>query len=470
MLEVVDERRLIMAGADPRAHGTDDHLFAGRYRLGAVLGRGAMADVRAADDRVLGRSVAVKIFRHGEPEDMAGRIDAEIRTLASLSHPGLVTLHDAGAAPDTTGVPVPYLVMELIDGATLESYRAGRSMPGADVARIGGEIAEALAYIHDRGVVHRDIKPANILVAQPPDVRVGQCAKLADFGIARIVDAERLTAHGTTVGTAHYLSPEQATGTSAGPPTDIYTLGLVLIECLTGTMVFAGSAVASAVSRLHRDPEVPETLGPHWHSLLTAMTARQPEDRPDAAAVAHRLRRLARGSDSLPATTALPVPPVDGVAAEHVRHSIPDASSPRRWIAPAAAVLFIALGAGIVWLATGSQDRSVEVPASPDASTVSESTAAVTTTPAPVPQPVIPAFSNPSETAPVPGSDPVPTESVAPAPRQGNGNNGNGNGNGRGNGNSDPVNPRNSNPGNGNSGNGNSSNGNSGNGNSGRGN
>ena len=451
-----------MVEADSRPGAPHDHLFAGRYRLGTVLGRGGMADVVHAADHVLGRSVAVKIFRHGEPPDTAQRIDAEIRTLASLSHPGLVTLYDAGTALDAGGMPVPYLVMELIDGPTLSAYRQGRTMDGAHVARIGCELAEALAYIHDQGVVHRDIKPANILVAQAPDVGVGQCAKLADFGIARIVDAERLTEHGTTVGTAHYLSPEQATGTSAGPPTDIYTLGLVLIECLTGTMVFEGSAVAAAVARLHRDPSVPEGLGSDWHALLTEMTSRRPEDRPTAAAVAHRLRGISHRATPLPRTAVMPAEPTNMVAHPAVPASTEAKSARRAWIIPAAATLFVSLGAAIVWIAIGTGDEPEPMSPSTPTPTLVESTTVAPTTPTPAPAPApassIPVISNPPEPAPVPTANPVPIEPAAPAPLppgNSNGNSGNGNGN----------------SGNGNSGNGNSNgNGNSGNGNSGRGN
>ena len=451
-----------MVGADSRPRAPHDHLFAGRYRLGTVLGRGGMADVVQADDHVLGRSVAVKIFRHAEPPDTAQRIDAEIRTLASLSHPGLVTLYDAGTALDAGGVPVPYLVMELVDGPTLSAYRQGRPMDGAHVARIGCELAEALAYIHDQGVVHRDIKPANILVAQSPDVGVGQCAKLADFGIARIVDAERLTEHGTTVGTAHYLSPEQATGTSAGPPTDIYTLGLVLIECLTGTMVFEGSAVAAAVARLHRDPAVPEGLGSDWHALLTEMTSRRPEDRPAAAAVAHRLRGLSRSTTSLPRTAVIPVEPTNTVAPLAVPPWTVAGALRRRWLIPAAAALFVSLGAAIVWVAVGTGEEPEPMEPPTPTPTLVESTTAAPTTPAPDPAPAssIPVFSDPPEPAPVSTTNPVPIEPVAPAPLppgNGNGNSGNGNGNSgnSGNGNGNGNSNGNSGNGNGNSGRGN---------------
>ncbi|WP_032403491.1 serine/threonine-protein kinase [Rhodococcoides fascians] len=453
---------------DARSRAAQDRLFAGRYRLGSVLGRGAMADVVHAEDQVLGRSVAVKIFRHGEPVDTVQRIDAEIRTLASLSHPGLVTLYDAGTAPDATGIPSPYLVMELIDGPTLNSFRRNRAMHAVHVARIGSEMAESLAYIHDRGVVHRDIKPANILIAHAPDSGTGQCAKLADFGIARIVDSDRLTEHGTTVGTAHYLSPEQATGTPAGPPTDIYTLGLVLIECLTGTMVFEGSAVAAAVARLHRDPAVPEEFGPEWHSLLTAMTSRQPEDRPDAAAVAHRLRRILRSATPLPPTAVTPVERTHVVAAADpvgTAHRPPR----RRWMVPgAAAALVLALGAGIIWIASSAGEDPGQVPATP---TPNESPIAVPTTQ--VPEPSVATAPNPTDAEMTPSSNPVLIQPAAPAPPQQNESPGTNNGNGNSSpGNEGPGNSGNGNSGNGNSGpgNGNSGPGNPGNGNSGPGN
>nr|WP_235387100.1 serine/threonine-protein kinase [Rhodococcus sp. B7740] len=426
-----------------------------------------MADVVHADDHVLGRAVAVKIFRHGEPPDTAQRIDAEIRTLASLSHPGLVTLYDAGTALDPSGVPVPYLVMELVDGPTLSAYRQGRTMDTAHVARIGCELAEALAYIHDQGVVHRDIKPANILVAQSPDVGVGQCAKLTDFGIARIVDAERLTEHGTTVGTAHYLSPEQATGTSAGPPTDIYTLGLVLIECLTGTMAFEGSAVAAAVARLHRDPAVPEGLGSDWHALLTEMTSRRPEDRPAAAAVARRLRGLSRSGTPLPRTAAIPMETVNTVAPSAVSASTEAEPPRRRWIVPGAAALFVSLGAAILWVAVGTSEEPEPLSPSTPTPTLVQSPAAAPTTPAPAPASPIPVLSNPPEPAPGPTTNSLPTEPAAPAPLppdDDKGSSGNGSGNSE-KGNKSPGNSGNGNA-NGNS-NGNSGNGN---GNSGRGN
>jgi serine/threonine protein kinase len=147
--------------------------------------------------------------------------------------------------------------------------------------------------VHDRGVVHRDIKPANILLPNRENEVTGPQAMLADFGIARIVDATRLTATGSVIGTASYLSPEQATGSALSSATDVYSLGLVLIECLTGVRSFPGTAIETVSARLIRDPEVPEQFGDGWSELLHSMTAREPTARLDALAAAAALRALA---------------------------------------------------------------------------------------------------------------------------------------------------------------------------------
>ncbi|MCW2599210.1 MAG: Serine/threonine protein kinase PrkC, regulator of stationary phase [Frankiales bacterium] len=259
---------------------TVQSLGGGRYELGPVLGRGGMAQVRRATDTVLGRDVAVKLFREDLDEQSAARVRTEMQTLASLMHPGLVAVHDAGTELDEHGVAQPFLVMELVDGPTLA---ACESLSPERVAQVGAELAVALDYVHAQGVVHRDVKPANILLS-PSGV------KLADFGIARIVDGVRHTSTGLTVGTAPYLSPEQVTGDPIGPAADVYALGLVLLESLTGRREFTGGPVETALARLHRDPDVPDSLPVPWPSLLRAMTARQPSARPAAARVAAVLR------------------------------------------------------------------------------------------------------------------------------------------------------------------------------------
>ncbi|WP_146362580.1 serine/threonine-protein kinase [Arthrobacter yangruifuii] len=271
-----------------------DRLIAGRYRLIEPIGRGGMATVYRGQDEALGRDIAVKVFRSSAvaPDDI-GRQENEMRLLASLSHPGLVTLFDAGkddAVPGGTADDGPrtYLVMELVDGPDLRRRLRGGGLEPTDVPLIGAELAGALAYIHDRGVVHRDIKPANILL---PSMAAGTSprAKLADFGIALILNGARITAAGATLGTANYLSPEQASGLGAEAASDIYSLGLVLLESVTGKVEFSGSAIEAAVARLSRDPEVPASLEHYWRGLLTAMTSRDPGVRPTAAEVSATL-------------------------------------------------------------------------------------------------------------------------------------------------------------------------------------
>lgn len=265
-------------------------VVGGRYRVDRLVGQGGMARVYAATDEVLGREVATKVFAVSEvDQDVAG--DQETRLLASLNHPGLVTVFDAGAEQDRG---ISYLVMELVGGPSLASYLHSHGALGrAEVAAIGVQLAGALAYVHERGMIHRDVTPRNVLLALSDDGRVNtNGAKLADFGIARFADATRHTMTGTTLGTAPYLSPEQVRGARLEPATDIYSLGLVLLEALTGQVAYPGSAVESAVARLHRGPDLPEDLGAGWVELLSAMTADEPSARPSAAAVGQTLRRL----------------------------------------------------------------------------------------------------------------------------------------------------------------------------------
>lgn len=266
----------------------------GRYRIEEVIGVGGMATVYRASDLQLERDVAVKLFPPTPAEDERLRQEAEISVLATLSHPGLVTLLDAGSCFAGGPMPQTYMVMELVAGPTLaDLVRQGPLTPAA-TAMIGRQLADALATAHDGQVVHRDVKPANVLFVEPlGDDVVGVRVKLADFGIARILDAARLTVTGLTMGTATYLSPEQAAGSAVGPPTDVYALGLVLLECLTGEKAFTGTVVEVAAARLTTSPAIPTSLGPEWGSLLAAMTRRDPDERMGLGEVARRLDDLA---------------------------------------------------------------------------------------------------------------------------------------------------------------------------------
>lgn len=289
------ERGVAQVGGG-QAAGVETALAGGRYELGPVVGTGGMAQVRRATDTVLGREVAVKVFRDDLDEDSAARARLEMQTLAGLTHPNLVAVHDAG----TSGDSQPFLVMELIDGPTLAACCVDGSLTSDQVIEIGRGLADALAYVHGRGVVHRDVKPANVLIAPSG-------AKLTDFGIARIVDGARHTGTGLTIGTAPYLSPEQVTGEPVGPPADVYALGLVLLECLTGHREYSGGPVETAMARLHRQPEIPVDLPGPWPTLLRAMTARHAEHRPSAADVAHALQggTLGMADPAAPATQVI---------------------------------------------------------------------------------------------------------------------------------------------------------------------
>jgi serine/threonine protein kinase len=269
-------------------------VLAGRYRLESRIGRGGMADVFRGDDDVLHRPVAVKVFRFDTAAgDDRRRVDAEVRTLASLRHPGLVTVFDAGTADEPNGDGTPFLVMELITGPTLaQQLQAGPLRP-EQTAQLGSELAATLGYVHASGVVHRDVKPANILLDTPTGGGTGFTSKLTDFGIARLIDSTRLTSHGMTVGTANYLSPEQAQTGEATSASDVYSLGLVLIECLTGHLAYPGVGVEAALSRLQRPPAIPTEFGPDWTRLLTAMTDRAPQARPSTEQVNNTLTQLA---------------------------------------------------------------------------------------------------------------------------------------------------------------------------------
>ena len=204
--------------------------------------------------------------------------------------------------------------MELVDGQDLRTRIRHSPLPLAEIAVIGAGVSDALAYVHSLGIVHRDIKPANILLVP---VRPGEPLrpKLTDFGIARMMDGTRLTATGTMVGTAAYLSPEQSRGADLGPASDIYSLGLVLLECIKGEVEYPGSAVESAVARLHRAPGIPDSVPAEWAQLIRAMTALDPLDRPSAADLEVALRHALVSPESLPGplaeerTRVLPAPP-----------------------------------------------------------------------------------------------------------------------------------------------------------------
>ena len=264
--------------------------LAARYRFGPVLGRGSIATVHLADDSVLGRRVAIKVYA-ARTDDRRVRVEhAEARLVASLNHPALTTLYDAGVDDSDPDRPQAYLVMEYVEGTDLkERLAADGPLPLPQTLALGRDLADGLDAMHGSGVLHRDIKPANVLLTdRSAGARIR--GKLTDFGLAALLDGGDYADY--IVGTPAYLSPEQAEGDPVGPASDVYSLGLVLLEALTGVEAFPGPAQVSAYARLERDPAIPDGLPAGVADLLRAMTARSPEDRPAAADAAGRFHDL----------------------------------------------------------------------------------------------------------------------------------------------------------------------------------
>jgi serine/threonine-protein kinase len=293
-------------------------LIAGRYRLQDPIGRGAMGEVWRAYDDTLGRPVAVKLLLPQDSDTTAAsRFRLEAQTAGRLHHPHVVGVLDFGTYENRL-----FLVMELVEGDSLSGLLARSGPQSAErVARIAAEAAAGLAAAHQQGIVHRDIKPANLLLDADGTLKIG------DFGIARFMDdpAAALTATGQIVGTSLYIAPERALGKPAGPASDVYSLGCVLYQLLTGNPPFqADSAIAILHQHLDATPTPPRQLGaqlpPAFESYLLGLLAKQPEHRPAAAQVAEwfasgawqgRPEPLPAAAQSLPAEGPRPEPVAD---------------------------------------------------------------------------------------------------------------------------------------------------------------
>ncbi|MBC6466477.1 serine/threonine-protein kinase [Actinomadura alba] len=263
-------------------------MLGNRYRLIERVAAGGQGEVWRAEDTALGRQVAVKLLRaeYADSVEFRDRFHREARHAARLSHPGVAQLFDYD---DGTSDTPPYLVMEYVDGESLSATIA-RDAPLSPehVLDVLAAVASALAVAHAAGLVHRDIKPGNLLLGRDGSI------KITDFGIARAVDAIPLTRTGTLLGTPLYLAPEQASGMQATTASDLYALGIIAFESLTGRPPYQGPA--AAVLLAHRDaplPTLPAAVPSGLRDLVLSLTAKNPAMRPaDAAAVADRAARL----------------------------------------------------------------------------------------------------------------------------------------------------------------------------------
>ncbi|HEY6712485.1 MAG TPA: protein kinase [Rubrobacter sp.] len=267
-----------------------------RYLLSGLLGVGGMAEVFLAHDRILGRDLALKILmeHYAKDERFVGRFRKEAQSAAALNHPNVVQVYDQGRAEDGRY----YIAMEHVPGGSLKDLILRRGPLGAaEAARLASQVAEALHAAHGRGIVHRDIKPQNVLIGETGDVKV------ADFGI--VLAASRTSTSGTNFvfGTPSYMSPEQAMGDRVGPESDLYSLGVVLYEMLTGTVPFtAEGPLATAMKHLtelplpprKRNPSVPEAMD----ALVMGLLTKDPKDRYSSAT--QLIEDLRRAREGLP--------------------------------------------------------------------------------------------------------------------------------------------------------------------------
>ncbi len=266
-------------------------ILGGRYRLDERIAGGGMGDVWRGTDDVLGRTVAVKILLPALLEDpgFAERFRGEARTMATINHPGVVDVYDYGSDP----VVGAYLVMEYVEGDALSRTlgRVGRLTPGRTMALVA-QAADALQAAHDKGIVHRDVKPGNLLV------RPNGTLVLTDFGIARSAIVGQLTVAGSVLGTASYISPEQASGSVATPLSDVYALGVVAYQCLAGRRPFEGDNPLEIAMKHVREqpPPLPADIPPPVRAIVERAMAKDPAARfPTAAALGQVARRTAAG-------------------------------------------------------------------------------------------------------------------------------------------------------------------------------
>jgi eukaryotic-like serine/threonine-protein kinase len=360
---------------------TAPQVLLDRYEVGRLLGAGGMAEVFEGRDRLLARRVAIKVplAQYAHDPEFAQRFRREAQAAASLSHPGVVAVYDTGSENGTH-----FIVMEYVEGRTLKDViRAEAPLYPDRAAEIAADVCSALGAAHARGLVHRDVKPANIMLM--PDGRV----KLMDLGIARAGAGEALTQTAAMLGTAQYVSPEQAQGQTVDYRSDLYSLGCCLYEMLTGTVPFRGATpVAIAYRHVREDPAPPRLLNPDVPASLEAVClkamAKRPDDRYQTAAEfradlerARAGQRVAAGAATAGGATAAAattmLPPLAGdptaaygrtvTAGRAARHAEAPPRQRRWWLYLLVPLGVVALAVGAAFLVSRLVDELPETPA-----------------------------------------------------------------------------------------------------------
>ncbi len=434
-------------------------VLGGRYALDEQIGNGGYGEVWRATDTVLSRPVAIKLLhpRYAQRSEGLARFRAEARHAGGLSHENIARVFDYG---EPAGGQPPYLVMELVDGPSLEAALAGGPLESSRTMDIVAQAAAGLQAAHAAGMIHRDIKPGNLLLAP------GGTVKITDFGIAHTIDSASVTASGELIGTPGYLAPERAEGEQATPASDLYSLGMVAFECLAGAAPFTGTALEVALA--HRDrplPPLPPSVSADVCAFVMRLTSKDPAYRLDNAAEVAVWAGLLRdgvgvaalGTGPDPAARGLPTPglsapglPAPGLPAPGLpTPGLPALGPPaagwlrRRSVLAYACVAVTALVVIVLASVIGFASTPGPVTASPVSPRSSQDGAAAPPTRGPVTSP-----GRPSAASPVARREPVSvvpeTETVNPVHGHGHGRDngkghgqdeGNGNGQGKGNGN-----------------------------------
>ena len=352
-----------------RPAGGQPVVLSGRYEMGEVIGRGGMAEVHRGRDLRLGRVVAIKALRVDlvTDETFQARFRREAQSSASLNHPNIVAVYDTGES-EINGVSVPYIIMEYVEGQTLrELLRHDAGVSTERSLEITAEILRALDYSHRAGIVHRDIKPGNVMVTESGQVKV------MDFGIARAMgDAHQtMTQTSMVVGTAQYLSPEQARGETADARSDLYATGCVLYELLTGRPPFVGDSLVSvAMAHVKESPLPPSTLNasltPSVDAVVLTALAKDRLQRYQSAA--EMRADVERAREGMPVAAVAPLPGADAAATTLVpgitdAEPEPEKPSARRYVLTTLGVIVVLALAGLAgWALFQPSAEQVRVP------------------------------------------------------------------------------------------------------------